>query len=82
MSFTELADNTAQLSKPQIRQLASGDFEDWMYESKALSEKVYNSAEEGENLSYGYMYEWFPVAREQLQKGGIRLAAVLNDIFG
>ncbi len=81
MSYTEMASNTARLSETQKKAIASGSFEDWMYESKALSEKVYASAEIGEKLGYNYMYEWFPVVGEQLQKGGIRLAEVLNEIF-
>jgi len=62
-------------------QITSGSFEDWMYESKAISEKVYASTEVKENLGYRYMYDWFPVVREQLQKGGLRLASVLNEIY-
>ncbi len=81
MSYTELASNTKVLSKAQTKSIASGTFEDWMYESKKLSERVYASAQVGENLSYRYMYDWFPVVGEQLQKGGIRLAQVLNEIF-
>lgn len=81
MSYTELASNTDYLSPRQKHEIALGSFEDWMYESKELSKKVYDSAEVGENLSYRYMYNWFPVVREQLQKGGIRLAKVLNDIY-
>ncbi|WP_034921698.1 S1/P1 nuclease [Gillisia sp. CAL575] len=81
MSYTEMANNTNVLSKAQTESIASGTFEDWMYESKKLSERVYASAEVGEKLSYRYMYDWFPVVGEQLQKGGIRLARVLNEIF-
>tara|TARA_R100001369_G_scaffold92561_1_gene138353 strand:- start:14932 stop:15714 length:783 start_codon:yes stop_codon:yes gene_type:complete len=81
MSYTEMASNTARLSETQKKAIASGSFEDWMYESKALSERVYASAEIGEKLGYNYMYDWFPVVGEQLQKGGIRLASVLNEIF-
>lgn len=82
MSYTELAENSPQITEAEKRRISSGSFEDWMYESKALSQKVYDSAEVGEKLSYRYMYDWFPVVRQQLQKGGIRLAAVLNDIYG
>lgn len=81
MSYSELAKNTVKFSEAQKKQLVKGSFEDWMYESKALSEKVYNSVEIGEKLSYRYMYDWFPVVREQLEKGGLRLAAVLNEIY-
>lgn len=81
MSFTELAESTDKLSKNEINKIRAGSISDWMYESKALSNKVYDSVEIGEKLGYEYMYEWFPVAHDQIQKGGIRLAKVLNDIF-
>ncbi len=81
MSYTELAENTSDLSSGRIKEIASGSFESWMYESKSLAEKAYASAEVGDKLGYRYMYDWFPVVREQLQKGGIRLAQVLNDIY-
>lgn len=82
MSYTELAANANELSKRQVKAIEAGSILDWMYESKVLSEKIYNSVEVGEKLGYDYMYVWFPVVRQQLQKGGIRLAKVLNEIFG
>lgn len=81
MSFTELAANTDRLSKKEVNKIKEGSVMDWMYESKNLSKRVYESVEIGEKLGYEYMYEWFPVVHDQLQKGGIRLAKVLNDIF-
>jgi len=44
--------------------------------------KVYESAKVDENLSYRYMYENFATVKTQLQKGGLRLAKVLNELFG
>ncbi|MGB7843731.1 MAG: S1/P1 nuclease, partial [Salinimicrobium sp.] len=82
MSFTELAETTDELSKKEVNQIQKGSILDWMYESKKLSKKVYDSVEIGEKLGYEYMYNWFPVVHDQLQKGGIRLAKVLNDIYG
>ena len=82
MSYTELAESTDDLSKKEIKKIASGDLLDWMYESKELSNEVYDSVEVGEKLGYEYMYEWFPVVHDQIQKGGIRLAKVLNDVLG
>jgi hypothetical protein len=81
MSYTELAANAKEFNKKEIQMIAAGNFEDWMYESKELSKQVYNSIEIGEKLGYKYMYDWFPVVIEQLQKGGIRLAKVLNEIY-
>lgn len=81
MSYTELADNTDDLTRQEKLEIASGTFESWMNESKQLAERTYASVEVGEKLGYRYMYNWFPVVREQLQKGGIRLAQVLNEIY-
>ncbi len=82
MSYTELSINSALLSKNQIETINNGNVLDWVHESQGLAKKVYASANVGEKLGYKYMYNYFPMARSQLQKGGIRLAKVLNDIFG
>ncbi|MDY0781075.1 S1/P1 nuclease [Tenacibaculum sp. IB213877] len=81
MSYAELANNTKNLSKEQIKQLQKGNVVDWVEETHEITKKVYASVEIGENLRYRYSYEYFPIVREQLQKGGIRLAKILNDIF-
>lgn len=81
MSYTELARNAPELSEEEVEEIAEGDVLDWMYESKQLSERVYESVEEGEKLYYRYSYDWFPTVHKQLQKGGIRLAEVLNEVF-
>ena len=81
MSYTELAANAEELSRQEIQAIEAGDLLTWMYESKKLSDKTYASVEVGDKLGYEYAYVWFPVVREQLQKGGIRLAKVLNEIF-
>ncbi|MGB0777687.1 MAG: S1/P1 nuclease [Flavobacteriaceae bacterium] len=81
MSYSELVDNVDRLNSEDKKSIQSGDLMDWVYESQALAEKVYASCEPGENLSYEYMYEYFPVVRSQLQKGGLRLAYILNGIY-
>ncbi|MDH7446880.1 S1/P1 nuclease [Aquimarina sp. 2201CG14-23] len=82
MSYTELANNADELSLLEVETIQKGEVIDWIYESQDLAKKVYASANVGEKLGYRYMYEHFPVVRSQLQKGGIRLAKILNDIFG
>lgn len=81
MSYTELSSNTKNLSKAQIEQIEKGSILDWTYESQALAKKIYNSAKKDEKLSYRYSYDHFTLVRSQLQKSGIRLAKVLNEIF-
>ncbi len=81
MSYTELAKNTDVLSKEQVEAIKKGTVLDWMYESRALCENIYGHTEIGEKLGYNYMYDYMDTLRSQLQKGGIRLAGLLNEIF-
>lgn len=81
MSYLELAANAKDLTKDEVKAVAKGSVIDWVNETHELTKKVYASAKSGDKLSYRYSYLHFPTVREQLQKGGIRLAKVLNEIF-
>lgn len=81
MSYSELTNNIPKFSKEQIKFIEKGSIEDWVNETGELAKITYNSAKVGEKLSYRYMYDHFKMTTEQLQKGGIRLAKILNDIF-
>lgn len=81
MSYSELASNTKVKTEAEITAIKSGTLLDWVYESQALAETVYASAEANENLRYKYSYDFFPVVEAQMQKGGIRLAHLLEAIF-
>lgn len=81
MSYTEIAANTDVLSREQVKMIEAGSAVDWMYESRALCEDIYRNTKIGEKLSYDYMYDYMDTLRFQLQKGGIRLAGLLNEIF-
>jgi len=82
MSYLELANNSETLSKEQIKVLQQGSIIDWVHDTHKQSKMVYKSVKTGENLKYRYSYDHFGTVRKQLQKGGIRLAKLLNDIFG
>jgi len=81
MSYFELANNTEDLSNAQIKTIQEGSIINWVHDTHKLSKIVYASVQTGENLRYRYSYDHFKIARKQLQKGGIRLAKVLNEIF-
>lgn len=82
MSYTELADNSRKLSRAQIKAIEEGEVIDWVYESREMADELYDSVEVGEKLGYEYMYKHLPTVLQQLQKGGIRLAKILNEIYG
>ena len=81
MSYTELANNAKVLNKTQIKQIQSGTVIDWIEETQKLAIKVYASATNGDKLSWRYSYNNFGIVESQLQKGGLRLARVLNELF-
>ena len=81
MSFTEIADNLPELDKTQQKEIQKGDVFDWVEESQELANELYDSVEVGEKIGYAYSYKYWGMVETQLQKGGLRLAKVLNDIF-
>lgn len=82
MSYLELVADADNLSKMQVTTLQTGSVVDWVNEVHVTTKEVYGSAKEGDKLSYRYSYLYLQTVRTQLQKGGIRLAKVLNEIFG
>lgn len=81
MSYSELATNVNYLTKDQVKAIQKGSIVDWVNDSQQVVKKIYASVNDGDNLRNEYMYLNFDTVRTQLQKGGIRLAKVLNELF-
>lgn len=81
MGFTELASELPVLTKKQVQNLQRGTLLDWVRESQQLVDRIYDSVQIGDKLGYRYNYDWWDTVEDQLQKGGVRLAAVLNEVF-
>ena len=62
-----------------------GHLKEWTWESRQLAlEAVYDGlpAEEPKTIDDAYSRRAWKVAKEQLAKGGIRLAVIMNEIWG
>lgn len=82
LSYTELAaELKSQLSSSQRTQYNSGTYLDWIEDSHEAAAIIYASAKEGDRLAYRYRYEYNTLLFTQLQKGGVRLARLLNQLF-
>ncbi len=81
MSYTELSKKLLTLNKEKIREINKGTVLEWVKESQELVNEIYTSVEKGEKLGYSYSYKYWNTVEKQLQKGGLRLARVLNDIY-
>lgn len=81
MSYTELSENLPVLTKADKKRIVQGDLMDWVSESQEIAKQVYDSAKVGEKLGYTYMYDHFDTVKMQLEKGGLRLAKLLDAIL-
>ncbi len=52
---------------------------EWAEETYGIAQEVYRHTPVDMNIEYTYIVEWTPVVEQQLLKGGVRLAKVLND---
>ncbi|WP_420601207.1 S1/P1 nuclease [Flagellimonas sp.] len=81
MTYTELANELDQVSRKERKKIQEGTIYDWVDESHKICGEIYNSAKVGDKLGYQYGYKYNDILFQQLQKGGLRLAKVLNDLF-
>lgn len=80
-AYTEYATLLNVLTKKEKKAIQNGTIEDWLYDSHLVADKLYGMVEKGDELSYNYFYKVSPLLNSQLQKAGLRLAKLLNDIF-
>ena len=80
-SYSEYARLLDIASDEQLKAWRAGSIEDWLYESHLLAEKIYASAKMEEKLGYRYNFQYVKMMEEQLLKGGVRLAALLNQVL-
>lgn len=80
-TYTEWVDQIDTYSREENRKMVEGDPISWGEQTYEVCKKVYDATPVGSKLSYDYVSEWAPVAEMQLLRAGLRLAAVLNDVF-
>jgi len=80
-SYTELANNLDTKSKKEVKNIQNGSIAEWLYETHLLANNIYDNTPNGAKLSREYIYKYDKVVEDQLLKGGLRLAKVLNEIF-
>lgn len=81
-SYTEWQREIDRLPAGEAAAVAAGTPADWFEETHAVCEEIYDSTPEGAKISYDYIARYAPVVERQLLRGGLRLARLLNDIYG
>lgn len=80
LSYTELAMSVNIPSEKAIKSLQTSNVKQWAYESMTYRKNVYAIGDG--KLSYAYPYYNFHIVRDQLMKAGLRIAGLLNEIYG
>ena len=80
LSYTELAQSLEKPDAVKVSTLQKAKITDWVSESMSYRKNVYDIGKG--KLSYPYPYNNFHIVRTRLLEAGVRLAGVLNDIYG
>jgi hypothetical protein len=80
LSYTEFAESLERPDANQLKAIQDKGINDWISESMNLRAKVYDIG--NSKLGYLYTYNNLHIVRKRLLEAGIRIAYVLNDIYG
>jgi hypothetical protein len=80
-SYSELAQAIDHSTKSTIEEWQNATVREWASESMAYREQIYDVPED-KNLAYEYTYKNWDTVTLRLHQAGVRLAGVLNDIYG
>lgn len=82
LSFTELATQlNKRANRAVVSKLQAAEPSVWLTEAQELRPMVYDLPANN-RLSYAYGYKYFYIVEDRLFAAGIRLAGILNDIYG
>jgi hypothetical protein len=81
MNATQLLGDLEELSPKLIKEIQNQSLEQWVNESQALAKIIYENTTSNSKLGEEYQSRYMPLLKIQLQRGGLRLAGQLNEIF-
>lgn len=81
LSYTEYANAINHASADRLKTWKNSSLKDFVYGSYEACNRIYANTKPEERLSYKYNFDFISLLNEQLLKGGICLASVLNDIY-
>lgn len=79
--YSEWQEQVDRATPKQVQAYMQGTPNDWIEETVVLANDIYENSATGTNLSYDYVAQYAPIIEEQLLKGGIRLAKLLEGIY-
>lgn len=81
-SYTEYVEWINHPSNDQLSEWKSINVMDWVEESKKVRDQCYDTMPDNKKLNYRYNFDNIELVNQRLLQAGIRLANVLNEIYG
>ncbi|EHQ30570.1 S1/P1 nuclease [Mucilaginibacter paludis] len=81
LNYQQMAAKFDDATPVEIKKWQSDDLLIWLWESYQISNILYQEAAADPNFTEDYYQEHLPTLQKRIEKGGIRLAGVLNAIF-
>jgi hypothetical protein len=82
LSYTEYTKAINFATPQQLASWNGANMKDCIFESYEICNKIYATGiKNDDKLSYRYNFEWIETLNQQLLKGGVRLAKILNEIY-
>ena len=82
LSYTEYTTAINHTSYEQRKRWQKEPISDWVIESYQLTQKICDEiTQPNQRLEYKYNFKYVSILNQQLLKGGVHLAGLLNDIF-
>ncbi|MFZ1785253.1 MAG: S1/P1 nuclease [Ferruginibacter sp.] len=81
LSYTEYASAINYTTKSQRKAWEAEPVSEWVWQSYQVAGKIYGEVKSGDKLGYDYDFKYNAILNQQLLKGGVHLAWLLNDIF-
>lgn len=82
LSYTEYVQWIHHVTPAQKKTWMNQPIAVWLFESYELATHIYNHTPAQSKLKYKYNYDYVEALNNQLLKAGVRLAGILNEIFG
>ena len=80
-SYTEYTAILNRISSKEKKEIQKGTAMDWLFDTYQITNEIYSSVKNEDKLSYAYPYKYKSTVELQLQRAGLRLAAILNQLF-
>jgi hypothetical protein len=81
INYKDLAAKYDDVTPGQIKKWQSDNIMVWLWESYQITTILYKEAEDNPKFDEKYYQDHLPILKSRIEKAGIRLAGILNDIY-